>query len=141
MGEQFNIGSDTRITILKNGLPVAAAILTSFEAKQLTTRVTSKKIDGKTNSRELPEGWDLDFEFDRGNSQIDDLFVAEEELRYAGQPPSKFTVVERTSNPDGTVSRYRYEEVVLKLDTAGDRKGDGKVTQKMSGFASRRRAA
>lgn len=141
VGQSYNVGSDTKITILVNGNPLGAQIMTNFEAKQDTTQTKSTAIDGKTRARELPMGWNLDMEWDRGNSVIDDFFVTEEANRFNGLQPSDVTILETTTNPDGTVSRYRFEGCALKQDTAGDRKGDAKVTQKASAYASRRKAA
>lgn len=141
MAEKFNVGSDTTITLLANGAPLGAQRLTKFEAKQETTEVSSTRISGQTAKRNLPMGWTLDLEWDRGNSVIDDFFVAEEAARYAGNPPADVSILEVTKNPDQSISRYRYDSVTLKQDTIGERSGDAKVTQKASGFASRRRAA
>lgn len=141
MSEKFNVGSDTTITILTNGAPLGAQRLTKFEAKQETTEVKSTRISGQTSARNLPMGWTLDIEWDRGNSVLDDFFVSEEANRYAGLPPADISILEVTKNPDQTVSRYRYDGVTLKQDTKGDRSGDAKVTQKASGFASRQRPA
>jgi hypothetical protein len=138
IGAQFNIGSDTKITILVNGSPLIAQIMTKFEAKQRTTALNSKAIDGVNRNRELPEGWDIDMEWDRGSSAIDDFVASEEANRYAGLPPSDIGILETTNNPDGSVSRYRYTNCTIKLDTAGERSGDSKVTQKATLTATRR---
>lgn len=134
----FNIGSDTKVTVLVNGAVLTAQIMTKFEAKQKTSQLNSKAIDGVNRNRELPEGWDIDMEWDRGNSVIDDFVASEEAARYAGQPPSEISILETTNNPDGSVSRYRYTKCTLKLDTAGERSGDSKVTQKATLTATRR---
>lgn len=140
-GQKYNVGSDTKITILVNGAPFGAQIMTKFEAKQETTQTKSTAIDGRTRARELPVGWNLDMEWDRGNSIVDDFFVQEEANRYSGLQPSDVSLLEVTTNPDGTISRYRFEGVTMKQDTAGERAGDSKVTQKASAFAARRKAA
>lgn len=134
----FNIGSDTKITVLANGAVLGAQIMTKFEAKQKTTQLNSKALDGTNRNRELPEGWDIDMEWDRGNSVIDDFVAGEEAARYAGQAPSDLAVVEVTVNPDGSVSRYRYTGCTIKLDSAGERSGDSKVVQKATLTATRR---
>jgi hypothetical protein len=139
--EKFNVGSDTKITILVNGVPLGAQRMTKFEAKQEATEVKSTRISGQTSARNLPMGWTLDLEWDRGNSVLDDFFVSEEANRFAGQPPADVSIMETTTNPDNSISRYRYDGVTLKQDTKGERSGDTKVTQKASGFASRQRAA
>ena len=46
--------------------------------------------------------------------------------------------METIQEKDGSVSQYRYENVVLKLDGAGDYKGDSFVQLGLTGMASRR---
>lgn len=135
---KFNVGSDTRLTILASGQPIAATILTSFEPKQVTTQVKSLALTGVTNARDLEEGWDLSIEWDRADSVIDDFFAAKEAGRYAGQSPPEIVITERIKEINGSTSRYRYEGVTLKYDSAGARAGDKKIEPKASGFASRR---
>jgi hypothetical protein len=140
-GRIWNVGSDSTITILVNGQVLGANILTNFEAKQVTVRTESTAITGKTLADDLEKGWDLDITWDRGDSNIDDYFVRKEAGRYAGQRRLPVSILLKINNPDGSVSRYRFESVTLKLDSIGAFKGDDKVEQKVSGFASRMIAA
>jgi hypothetical protein len=135
----YNIGSDTTLTIISAGQPIQSAILTSFEAKQITTSLKSTAINGVNRYDELEEGWDLSFDYDRADSIFDDLFALKEANRYAGIAPPKISVTETTTNADGSVVKYRYSGVALKLETIGARKGDAKVEQKVTGKASRRK--
>ncbi len=140
-GSQFNIGSDAVLTILSNGVPFGAMLLTSFEYKQLTTSLTSKPINGDPGYRENEEGWEGTAEFDRSVSTLDDFFVAKENARFAGQQPPVMTITTTIVNADGTISRYRFEGVAAKLENAGKFSADEKVTQTMSWKAARRKAA
>lgn len=135
----YNVGSDTKITVLSNGLPLGATILTSFEARQVTTRLKSLGIDGVARNRELEEGWEGSLKWDRADALLDDFFAAKEAARYAGLQPPTLSITETTVNAsDGTTSRYRYDGVTLKMDSAGAREGDKKVEQSASWAASRR---
>lgn len=140
-GVPFNIGSDAKLTILINGAPFGASVLTNFESKQLTTRLTSKPVNGDPNFREVEEGWEGTAEYDRANSIVDDFFVQKEAARYAGQQPPQIVLTHAIVNPDGSTSRYRFEGVAVKLDEAGSYKSDDKVMQKIGWVASRRKAA
>jgi hypothetical protein len=135
----FNIGSDTTISIISAGSIIRSAILTSFEAKQMTASVDSVAIDGVNRFDEIEKGWEVSLDYDRADSIFDDFFAAKEAARYAGLPPPKLSITETTTNADLTVVKYRYSGVALKLDTIGKRTGDAKVEQKISGKASRRK--
>lgn len=140
-GNQYSVGSDAKLTIMANGVPVRATLLVDFQAKQETADLESIGIDGVTRYRSLEKGWSIDLTFDRGDSIIDDFFAAKEAARYAGQAPPHVTITQTINNPNGTISRYRFEGVALKFDDAGTWAGDKTVQQKVSGKASRRVAA
>lgn len=140
-GSQFNIGSDVVMTFLSNGVPFGAILLTSFESKQLTTKLTSKPITGDPGYRENEEGWEGTFEVDRSNPTLDDFFAAKETARFSGQQPPVVTITEAITNVDNSVSRYRYEGVAMKLDNAGKKSSDEKVVQTVSYTAARRKPA
>lgn len=134
----FNIGSDTTISLIVNGAILKSAILTSFEAKQMTTSLDSTGMDGVNRFDEIDKGWDISMDFDRADSILDDFFAAKEAARYNGAPKPEISITETTTNVDGSIVKYRYNRVALKFDTIGARKGDSKVEAKVSGKASRR---
>lgn len=134
----FNIGSDTTISLIVDGGILRSSILTSFEAKQMTASLDSTGIDGINRFDEVEKGWEGSFDFDRADSIIDDFFAAKEAARYAGVKQPEISITETTTNVDGTVVKYRFNRVALKYDTAGARKGDAKVEAKVSWKASRR---
>lgn len=139
LDDTYNIGSDTELTIISNGVVLAAAILTTFEARQRATELTSKAIDGINRFRYVEEGWDITLGWDRADSTIDDYFAAKEEGRYQGLRPPIVYIVETTTDANtGLPAKYRYEGVSLRLDTIGSRSGDGKVDPRVTGSASRR---
>lgn len=135
----YNIGSDAVLTLLSDGAPVSATILTSFNSKQEVAEVESDGIDGVVRPRTIEKGWSGSFTYDRVNSTIDDYFALKESNRYAGLPPPVVSISETIANADdGSVSKYRYDTVALKLDDAGKKAGDTKIEQTISFRASRR---
>jgi hypothetical protein len=134
----FNIGSDTTLSIISSGVPVAWAIITEFEPKQTTGDLDSTGLDGTNRYRYVEKGWEGTFGYDRQDGSIDSYFAIKEAGRYAGIQPPVVTITETTTNVDGSISVYRYDGVTLKLDTAGSRKGDAKVEPKVSWKAGRR---
>jgi hypothetical protein len=136
---QYNIGSDSQVTFVSDGGVVNAAILTSFNAKQITTKLKSVGIDGVNRYRELEEGWEGTAGYDRADSVMDDYFANKEANRYSGLPAPIVTITETTTNAlDGSIVKYRYDGTTMKLDDIGARDGDKKVEQKISFTSSRR---
>lgn len=135
----YNIGSDTKVTIVSNGVIIGASILTSFKFRQSVTKLASKGLDGVNRYRDLEEGWEGDLTFDRADSVWDDYFALKEANRYAGLQPPEIRISETTVNAgDGTISKYRFDGVSVSLDEGGDRSGDAKVEQRIGWRASRR---
>lgn len=136
---QYNIGSDTQLTIISDSVVVAATILTEFNARQLTTDLKSVAIDGVNRYHHLEEGWEGTANYDRADSTMDDYFADKEARRYGGGPAPIATITETTLNAlDGSLTKFRYDGVTMKLDDIGARKGDSKVEQKISWRSSRR---
>jgi hypothetical protein len=135
----FNIGRDAVLTILVGGQPLGPGLkLTNFEAKQVTTKLTSKPINGANKFREIPEGWEGTCDWDRLSPILDDFFANQEAGHYAGQLPPEIAITQRIQELNGAISRYRFTGCSLKYDDAGTYKSDDKVMQKMSFSASRR---
>jgi hypothetical protein len=135
----YNVGSDTTLTVISNGVILVSSILTEFEARQKTTELTSKAIDGVNRFRHVEEGWDGTLGYDRSDSGLDDYFAAKESARYLGfQPPAAFITETTIDANTGVPSKYRYVGVTMKMDSAGRRSGDAKVDVRLSWSASRR---
>lgn len=138
MSGDFNVGSDSKLTIISGGTRLSAKIRTGFEAKQITSKLKSVASDGVNRYRELEEGWEGTLEFDRADSTLDDFFALKEANRYAGIAPPSVTITETNSELNGSITIYRFDGVTLKMDTAGKRDGDKKVDVKIGWTASRR---
>ncbi|MFL9904215.1 hypothetical protein PQR71_39860 [Paraburkholderia fungorum] len=134
----FNVGSDTTLSLIVNGQILRSAILTSFEARQITASLNSTAIDGVNRYDEIEKGWEGTLDYDRADSILDDFFAAKEAGRYSGARKPTVSITETTTNVDGTVVKYRYPRCALKLDTIGARKGDAKVEPKVSFKCGRR---
>ena len=135
----YNVGSDTTLTLISNGVILSCSILTEFEARQKTTELNSKALDGINRFRHVEEGWDGTLGWDRSDSTLDDYFAAKEQGRYTGINPPAVSIVETTADANtGLPSKYRYVGVTMKLDTIGRRGGDTKVDMRVSWSCSRR---
>jgi len=133
----YNIGSDAKLTLLADGIPVRAAIITEFTAKQETEKLKSKGLDGVVRNRHVEQGWSGTFKFDRSNPLLDDFIAAKEAAKYAGFPPPVMTITQSVvSAEDGSTAKYRFDGVSVTLDEAGTYAGDKKVEQTISWDAS-----
>jgi len=128
----FNVGKDVTLTVLNPNGNLAMAGLTSFTAKPMFTDIKSKRLDGKTYFGEIPDGWSGSFKLDRTDPSVDIFFANLEAGYYAGQNNPSGTIQEVISEADGTTTTWRYDGVVLKLDDAGDWKGDARVEQSIT---------
>lgn len=135
----FSIGKDISLDVVD---PVQGVvrfdIKTAFESKPQYHDIASTGLDGLTRYAELPTGWDGSFTMDRSNSAVDDYFAAFEANYFAGVNALPITITETINEADGSISQYRYDGVVLKLEEAGSWKGDERTTQRVSFKASRR---
>lgn len=136
----FSIGRDVTLDIAgQDGKIVSFNLITQFDAKQLTGKVTIHGMDGSVRFLEIPEGWDGTISVTRGDRSLDDFIATLEENYYAGKNVLGSSITETINEPNGGISQWRYEGVMFKLDDAGSWKGNGDVAQKLSWCAGRKR--
>ncbi len=136
----FSVGRDVTIDLFGSlGAVERFNLITQFEKKQNTTRITIKGMDGKNRYLELPEGWEGSMSITRGDRRVDDYFANLEDQYYDGGDIQEASITETIQEPGGGISQWRYEGVMLKLDDGGTAKGDAEMTQKISFCATRRR--
>jgi hypothetical protein len=132
----YGLGRDVAVDFNLPQGPVRFSIITDFSAKQNTKRVESHGIDGICRYQEIPAGWEGSIEVDRADSNIDTAIGFLEQLYYAGANVPASTLTETISEPNGTVTQWRFIGVMFKFDDHGSWKGDNKVTQKLGWVAS-----
>lgn len=135
----FSIGRDVSLDIITPQGPIKLSLITKFTSKMDITDKKIKGLDGITRHLRFPDGWSGSFEIERQDSTADDYFSQIEDNYYAGQNELTGTLTETISEPNGAVTQYRYENVLLKYDDAGEWAGDTSVKQKVSFVAARRR--
>jgi hypothetical protein len=133
----FTVGKDISLVIQLPTGPLTLT-LTDFGAKPKTTSLESKPLNGIKQHAYIPDGWDISFKLDRMDTSADDFWANFEAQYYAGVNQVAGTIYETISEADGSVSQWRFANVVVKLDNAGDYSGDKKVEQSFSGMASQR---
>jgi hypothetical protein len=135
----YSIGRDTTIVVtLASGTHLNLGKVISFTANQKTKEQEITDITGSTDNLRFFKGWQGTFGLERRGPSLDQYFAELEANYYAGLEEPPVTMQETITEPDGSVSQYRYERVMLKFDDAGERAGDKSVSQKISFTASRR---
>ncbi|OBR52332.1 hypothetical protein [Paraburkholderia tropica] len=136
----FNIGRDgSQITIIDSlAGQVTFNGMISFDSRARTKKLESEQITGGTIFRNVPNGHEGTFEFDRQDGSIEAYFALLEANFYAGATPPSASITQTITELDGTVSQYQYVGVQLDLSDAGAWKGLDKVNPKVGWVASRK---
>lgn len=135
----YSLGRDVTLAIiLPNGSSLQLGKITKWTAKQDTSDQKIKGIDGITDHLRFYEGWSGSFDVERRSPDLDVYFAALEANYYAGLDEQPATLQQTITEPNGQVSQYRFERVLLKYEDAGDWSGDKAVSQKVSFQATRR---
>jgi hypothetical protein len=133
----FNLGRDCTFTIV-SPQGILSFPITEGSAKQETTSINSRPLNGPPIYAEIPNGWSLSFKFDRTGRQLDDLFAQLEAAYWNTGSLASFSVLQTIQNPDGTIAQYQFKSLACKFTSAGDFKGDGKVEQTVDAKGPRR---
>jgi len=134
----YSIGRDVTLDLITQDGPLRFAKLTGFMSRQETNDQKVKGMDGEITNLYIPDGWTGTFDYERKDSKLEDFFCKFEADYYNGRNLQGATVTETIKEPNGSVSQYRYQGVMFKLDDSGDIKGDTTIKQKISFVASRR---
>ena len=139
-GNNFTTGRNISVQIntAYGPLLIPASAILNFKANPETTKLRSKGIDGITRNGVIPDSWKGSISIDRLDQTVDNWWAQFEADYYANRRSGTATIIERLQEQDGTVSTWRYEDVALTLDDAGDYAADKKVEQMLSFEASRK---
>lgn len=135
----YSIGRDvTLVVILPDGSSLPLGKVTGFSSKPDTSTQKIKGLDGVVDNLRFYEGWSGSFTTKRRGPELDSYFAQAESNYYAGADEPPAVLQQTIAEPDGTVSQFRYERVILNLDDAGDWSADKEVDVKVSFMASKR---
>lgn len=134
----FTIGRDVAVDINMPQGPVRFSNVTGFEAKPMQSGIESKGLDGTDRFGTIPGGWQGSIDIDRANANVDIVFDQLEVLYYSGQNVPAGSITETITEPDGSITQWRYIGVAWTYEEHGSFQGDQKVSQKASWKASRR---
>lgn len=135
----FTVGKDVTLVIVTPSGPLNLPVTTTgFEARPQYNKVRSVCMDGVNRGFNAPTGWEGSIKLDRSNPVVDDFFAQQEAGYYAGLNTLTGMINETIVEANGSVSQYRYTDVLLSYDEAGNKSGDAKVPQTIGFFASKR---
>lgn len=135
----YSLGHNHVVTVvLPNGDALNFGLVTKWTAKQEALDQKIVAMNGDIDHLRFYQGWSGSFETERRGPDLDEYFARLESNYHAGLDEPPATLQQTIVEPNGRVSQYRFERVLLKYDDAGEWTGDKAVHQKVSFFASRR---
>ncbi|QBJ80514.1 hypothetical protein [Aquitalea sp. USM4] len=134
----YNTGKDVALDINGPNGPIRISKIMSFDSKPKTTSQEITPLNGQTDELLIPKGWTGSFEVERTDATLDTWWAQFESDYYNGVPQAAATITETISETDGSVSVFRYTNVIMKLEDAGKKEGDKTIRMSVS-FTARRR--
>jgi len=96
-------------------------------------------MDGVSRSAVFPDGWEGILSVDRLDSSIEDFWASVEANYYNGIDSGSGIITETIQNPNGSVSQWRYLDVVFDLKDLGNRVPNQVIKQQLAFMASKRK--
>lgn len=134
----YSVGRDISLCIVAANGPLVLNQITGFQSKPDTTDKKIKGLDGVTRHLRFPDGWSGTFDIERQDNALGDYWAQVEDGYYAGRNERPVSITETVQEVNGSVSQYRYVNVLLTPDDMGSWKGDESVKQKVKFVAERR---
>ena len=135
----LSVGRDIALDLITAQGPLSLGAITKFSSKPEVVDEKIKPLNGSPIHLRFPEGWTGSFEIERSGDSLDRYFAQTEDDYYLGIDETACLLTETIIEPNKTISQYRYEGVLLKLEEAGDWEEAKSVKQKLSFVASRRK--
>jgi hypothetical protein len=86
----------------------------------------------------VDDGFKIDFTITRKSSALEDFMVQASANFRAGSVMKPGYLQQTITNPDGSISRYQYQKMVIYLTDHGNIQRDAPVTLTLEGWASRK---
>lgn len=135
-----NTGRDVSVDIITpyGAIQLDPDMIDDFQPQPVTVNQKFKGLSGKPVHEVIPDGYRGSFSVRRVDSTLDDWWARFEADYYAGVKLPGSTITETITNVDGSVSQYRYLDVVIDVEDLGQRKADQPIVSKLNFQASRR---
>ena len=134
----YNTGKDVAVDINTPTGPLRLSKIMNFKSKPKVSNTEIVPLNGQTDELQIPKGWTGSFDAERTDSTLDDWWAQFESDYFNGVSRTAGTITETISEVGGGVTTWRYTNVILTLDNAGDKEGDKTIRQSVS-FTARRR--
>ncbi len=134
----YSIGKDISYSVVTPTGTLTLNGKTDYSVKPVFTDLKHKGLDGITSHGVIPDGWQIDMKFDRTDPNVDIYFAQREADYFNGVNQQGGTIFESIVEKDGSITSFRYTNVILKYDSAGDWKGDSLIPISVSAMCSRR---
>jgi hypothetical protein len=86
----------------------------------------------------IPDGYRVDFTITRTGSQLENLQVAMEVAFNNGTNSLPGYLNETVQNPDGSITRYQYQQFCFWMTDVGEVARERVITQRLEGMASQK---
>ena len=135
-----SLGRDVVIDMITpyGAIQIDPTYITNFVATPVTNNDTRKGLDGVPRQMVIPNGYTGSLTVDRADSALDDWWAQFEADYYAGKMTPTSTITETISNPDGSVSVYRYTGVAWDMKSLGERRSDQVISMSLDFMAAKR---
>lgn len=135
----YTIGQDVKLDfIIPNIGTVRINEIVSFNPTPTTTEKTIQPMNGSPKILVFNEGWNGTIEGERNDDSVDSLWARLEAAFFAGEDILGGTITQTIKEKDGSLTRYIFTDVQLKLEDAGTYKGNDSVMWRMTFKAGRR---
>ena len=134
----FSVGRDISYSVVTSSGTLTLNGKTGYSIKPKFSDINHKGLSGINKHGYIPDGWQIDMQFDRTDATLDNYFAQAEADYFAGVNQQGGTIFENTVEKDGSITTFRYTDVSLNFDNAGNWKGDSLIPISVSAMASRR---
>ena len=134
----FSVGRDISYSVVTPSGTLTLNGKTGYSIKPMFTDINHKGLGGLNVHGVIPDGWQIEMQFDRTDPNVDNYFAQLEANYFAGINQQGGTIFENIVEKDGSITSFRYTDVILKYDNAGNWKGDSLIPISVSAMASRR---
>ena len=134
----YSVGRDISYSVVTPSGTLTLGGKTGYSVKPMYTEINHKGLSGLNVRGVIPDGWQIELQFDRTDPAVDAYFAQVEADYFNGVNQQGGTIFENVVEKDGSITSFRYTDVILKYDNAGNWKGDSLVPISVSAMAARR---
>jgi hypothetical protein len=134
----FNVGNDYTLSYYdgSSGALVNLGDVQDVKIHALKHDVKSMPYNSPPRYGYVPDGYKIEFSITRSGPDLENFMVAAEKSFNQGAVQKPGVLNQTTINPDGSISRYQYINMVIFLTDHGNIQRDAVVKIMLDGYAS-----